>query len=144
MKVRQPGQLCFTGEYICQGVTVVHNGTICFDYDEIFEKNYPFSPYEFLFCRSTLPSSNFCTNTSFFYHCRTSGECISKHRLFDGFPDCIDLSDEQDLEAFRSLPSSFMKDRYYCNIDGVSLTAVMRHFLGESISNLMTLSFENF
>jgi hypothetical protein len=137
MKIRQPGKFCLIGEYICQGVKVVQNGTICIDYDDIFEKNYPFSPYEFLFCQSIPPSRNYCKNTSFFYHCRVSGECISKHRLFDGFPDCIDLSDEQDFQAFHSLSSLFLKDRYYCTIDGVSSAAVMRHFLGKYMSNVI-------
>lgn len=145
MKIRQPGQFCLVGEYICKGIKVIHNGTICMDYDNIFEKNYPFSPYEFLFCQSTSASNTYCTNTSFFYHCQISGECISNHRLFDGYPDCIDLSDEKDLHAFHflssssSLSSSFLKDRYYCTINGLHSAAVLRHFLGNSILTVVLL-----
>lgn len=125
MKIKQPGLFCLIGEFICRGVKVIQNGSTCFKYDDIFEKNYPFPPFEYLFCQSTNHSADYCMNTTFFYLCRTSGECISKHRLFDGFIDCLDSSDENDLEAFSLLESSFMKDRYNCTI-----SAVMRHFLG--------------
>jgi hypothetical protein len=130
MKIKQPGLFCLIGEYVCQGIKVIQNGSTCFAYDDIFEKNYQFPPYEYLFCQSINHSEDYCTNTTFFYHCRTSGECISKHRLFDGFLDCLDSSDENDLEALSSLEPFFMKDRYNCTYDGRKSTAVMRHFLG--------------
>ena len=73
MRKRQPGQFCLVGEFICQGIKVTQNETICIDYDDVYERDYPFSPYEYFFCRSIPSSSNYCTNTSFFYHCRKSG-----------------------------------------------------------------------
>jgi hypothetical protein len=130
MTVRVPGKFCLIGEHICQGINVTHNGSICFTNDEIFAKNYSFPPYEHLFCQLENGSIDYCMNTTFFYRCPTTGECISKHRLFDGFPDCLDLSDEQDLKAINSLEPLFQKDRYNCTIDGSQSSAVMRYFLG--------------
>ncbi|CAF1192139.1 unnamed protein product [Didymodactylos carnosus] len=130
MKMKQPRLFCLVGEYICKGVRAIQNGSICIEYDDIFEKSYPFPPYEYFFCRLENSSDDYCTNTSFYYRCRTTGECISKHRLFDGFVDSLDSSDEEDLEALNSLDRIFMKDRYNCTIDGRQAKAVMRHFLG--------------
>jgi hypothetical protein len=130
MKVRTPGQFCLIGEYMCEGGKVIHNGSKCFTHEEIYGNNYSYPPYEYLFCRSVNRYTNPCMNTSFFYRCRTTGECISKYRLFDGFRDCLDSSDETDFDALNSLQSLFMKDRYNCTIDGRQSTAVMRHFLG--------------
>ncbi|CAF5031573.1 unnamed protein product, partial [Rotaria sp. Silwood1] len=129
MKVRQPGLLCVIGEHMCRGIKVIHNGSTCFQYNDIFEQSYPFSPYDYLFCQSVNHSVTYCVSTTFFYRCQTSGECISKHRLFDGFVDCFDASDENNTEALNSLLPLFMKDRYNCTIDGNSSNAVMRHFL---------------
>ncbi|CAF0843456.1 unnamed protein product [Adineta steineri] len=137
MKMKQPGLFCLTGEYTCRGIKVTHNGSTCFKYDDIFEKSYPFPPYEYLFCQTINDSIDYCTNTTFFYLCRTSGECISKYRLFDGFIDCLDASDENDLEALDSLEPFFMKDRYNCTQNGDKSTAVMRHFLGDGINQCM-------
>ncbi|CAF1267635.1 unnamed protein product, partial [Rotaria sp. Silwood1] len=114
MKVRQPGLLCLIGEHMCRGIKVIHNGSTCFQYNDIFEQSYPFSPYDYLFCQSVNHSVTYCVSTTFFYRCQTSGECISKHRLFDGFVDCFDASDENNTEALNSLLPLFMKDRYNC------------------------------
>ncbi|CAF3766193.1 unnamed protein product [Rotaria sp. Silwood1] len=134
MKVRQPGLLCVIGEHMCRGIKVIHNGSTCFQYNDIFEQSYPFSPYDYLFCQSVNHSVTYCVSTTFFYRCQTSGECISKHRLFDGFVDCFDASDENNTEALNSLLPLFMKDRYNCTIDGNSSNTVMRHFLGDGTS----------
>jgi hypothetical protein len=133
MKIRTPGQFCLVGEYMCEGGKVIQNGSKCFTHEEIYGHNYSYPPYEYLFCRSVNHSIDDCMNKTWFYRCRTTGECISKYRLFDGFRDCLDSSDEEDLNALNSLESFFMKDRYNCTIDGRKSGAVMRHFLGMSL-----------
>ena len=130
MKLKQPGLFCLLGKFKCRGIEVIQNGSNCFEYVNIYEKNYPFLPFEYLFCQTTNDSADYCSNTTHFYRCRTSGECISKHRLFDGFSDCLDLSDENDAEALNSLEVSFLKDRYSCSFNGSRSGVVMRHFLG--------------
>ncbi|CAF0969905.1 unnamed protein product [Rotaria sordida] len=131
IKVRQPNRFCLIGERMCRGIQVIHNGSKCYPYDDIFERNYPFPPYDHFFCQSINYSVNYCVNTTFFYRCQTSGECISKYRLFDGFVDCFDASDEHDLEALNSLSPLFIRDRYNCTINVNSSNTVMRHFLGD-------------
>ena len=131
IKARQAHQLCLIGKRICQGVEVIHNGSKCYTYNDVFKKNYPFPPYDYLFCQSVNLSIKECVNTTLFYRCQTTGECISKYRLFDGFPDCLDSSDERDQEIFHSVPLLFMKDRYNCTIERNNSNAIMRHFLGK-------------
>ena len=130
MRLKQPGMFCLTGKYNCKGIEVIQNGSTCFPYYDIYERSYPFPPFESLFCQSTNDSVDYCTNNTHFYRCRTSGECISKHRLFDGFSDCLDSSDETNVEILNSLEPVFTKDRYSCTSNGSRSGAVMRHFLG--------------
>ena len=131
MKVRTPGRFCLVGEYICERGQVIQNGSKCFTHEEIYGQNYSYPPYEYLFCRSdNHRTDDPCKNQTFFYRCRITGECISKYRLFDGFRDCLDSSDEEDLNALHSLEPFFLKNRYNCTIDGGRSTTVMRHFLG--------------
>ncbi|CAF4245203.1 unnamed protein product, partial [Didymodactylos carnosus] len=103
----------------------------CFNYTDIYEQNYPFPPFEYLFSNVTkkhLTSSFYCNNTSSFYLCPTSHECISKYRLFDGFYDCIDRSDERNYLLISSLDKKYLRDRYRCE---TTPGLILPHFLGD-------------
>ena len=45
MKMRQPGLFCLFGKYTCKGIEVIQNGSTCFQYDDIYERHYPFPPH---------------------------------------------------------------------------------------------------
>ncbi|CAF1254396.1 unnamed protein product, partial [Didymodactylos carnosus] len=116
----RPAQFCVAG----------YKQTNCSHYINIYEQNYPFPPFEYLFgnvIKKHLISSFYCNNTSF-YLCRTSHECISKYRLFDGFYDCIDRSDERNYSLISSLDKKYLRDRYQCE---TTPGLVLPHFLGD-------------
>ena len=133
MILKQPGVFCLIGKRLCYGVEVVHNGSICLSYDDIYERQYPYPPFDYFFCRLAVPSQPVSPTH---FRCNNSKEWISKHRLFDGFVDCIDGSDERHYSSLRQeILTSSTKDRYRCGVNASTTTGlIMRHFLGDEIN----------
>ncbi len=63
----------------------------------------------------------------YFYQCSNSIECISKYRLFDGYADCLDGSDEINNQF---IDERFLQDRYQCK---TIPKKIMLHLLGQYI-----------
>jgi hypothetical protein len=139
MILKQPTRFCFVGTRQCEGVEVTHNGSVCIGYDDIYERNFPYPPFDYLFCKlaDTFPSSDHCqTNPKYFIRCHQTGECISKHRLFDGFIDCFNSTDENNYtELNDEILLSSTRNRYRCGSVNITTGMVMRYFLGNRISS---------
>lgn len=134
MILKQPAFFCLVGTRQCEGVEVTHNGSICIQYDDIYERNFPYPPFDYFFCKlaNTSPFSSHCQNNSEdFIRCPITDECISKQRLFDGFIDCFNATDEKNyIELNAQILLSSTRDRYRCGSANVTTGMVMRHFLG--------------
>ncbi|CAF3836956.1 unnamed protein product [Rotaria sp. Silwood1] len=143
MILKQHALFCFVGTRQCHGIQITHNGSICIPYDDIYERDFPYPPFDYLFCKltNTFLFSNHCQNDSeYFIRCKPTGECISKHRLFDGFPDCLNFTDEKNyIEVNAEILLSSTRDRYRCGSVNITTGMVMRYFLGK---NFIENSFE--
>ncbi|CAF1200458.1 unnamed protein product [Didymodactylos carnosus] len=131
----RPGLFCFNGTFTCRGretIRDLNKEKYCVYYDDIYEKQYPYPPFEYLFCvhknATTTGDPDYCNDTQNFYLCLLSGECISKYRLLDGFIDCIDQSDEN-FTLHQNLNTKYLHDKYNCEIKTNAM--IMAHFLGD-------------
>ncbi|CAF1044747.1 unnamed protein product [Didymodactylos carnosus] len=136
MKLKQPALFCFVGTKRCENdIEVTHNGSVCLSYDDVYEKNYPYPPFEYLFCLNAgmKPLASMCNKyPKHFFRYPKTGECISKYRLFDGFSDSLYGTDEQNYTAIvHVLMPKHAKDRYLCGNVSLVTSTVMRYFLGK-------------